>query len=86
MFWKKQKIKDLLPFPVEAPHAEYSMILSAEGDSPPSPKILDSSLKAIQAANDIDLSIISTVGHYALCRKRIYGSGPQESCGSFDGM
>ena len=59
MFWKKQKIKDLLPFPVEAPHAEYSMILSAEGDSPPSPKILDSSLKAIQAANDIDLSIIS---------------------------
>jgi predicted O-methyltransferase YrrM len=55
MFWKKQTIKDLLPFPEKAFHAEYSMIFSAHDESRPSAKLLEISLNAIQAAGKIRL-------------------------------
>lgn len=58
MFWKKKTIKDLLPPPVKAAHGEYSMILSAHDDVPPTPSMIELSLKAIDKASEIDLSQI----------------------------
>lgn len=60
MFCKRQSIKDLLPPPVKAQHAEYSMILSAS-DSPAllTNELLDLSLKAIREAADVGLGEIA---------------------------
>ncbi len=59
MFWKKKTVKDFLPFPVKAAHAEYSMILSTH-DDPFCPHLLDLSLKAALKAKTIDLSSVSS--------------------------
>ena len=59
MIWKKRKIKDLLPFPVKADHAEYSMILSSHDDLGPTESLIELSMKAIQYAKKSDLTAIS---------------------------
>jgi predicted O-methyltransferase YrrM len=60
MIWKKKTIKDLLPPPVKASHGEYSMILSAHDEpSRPSPELLLTGLRAVQAASKIDLSFLN---------------------------
>lgn len=56
MFWKKKTAKDLLPPPVRADHAEYSMILSSHDDTPPSKNLVQLSMQAIHEAAKIDLS------------------------------
>jgi hypothetical protein len=56
-FWKKPRVKELLPHPVGAAHAEYSLILSTHDDPhPPTRSLIETSLAAIRAALDIDLS------------------------------
>jgi predicted O-methyltransferase YrrM len=59
MFWKKPSIKQLLPPPVKAAHAEYSMIASTHDDpSKPTSTLLDLSLEAITAARSANLSFV----------------------------
>lgn len=59
MIWKRKTIQDLLPPPVKVSHGEYSMILSAHDEpSRPNEELLKLSLKAIQAAANVDLSFL----------------------------
>jgi predicted O-methyltransferase YrrM len=56
MFWKKNSIKELLPPPVQAEHAEYSMILSAcDKQALLTPELLSLSLKAIEQAASVEI-------------------------------
>jgi predicted O-methyltransferase YrrM len=60
MFFKKPSIKDLLPYPVQADHGEYSMIFSQHDEkSFASPSLLEISLQAIQKASSTDLTDLS---------------------------
>ncbi len=59
MFWKKKTVRDFLPFPVKAAHAEYSMIFSAH-DDPACETLLDLALQAATKAKNLDLSDISS--------------------------
>jgi predicted O-methyltransferase YrrM len=60
MFWKKPSLKSLLPPPVKANHAEYSMILSLHDDpARPTPSLIELSLRAIEHASRADLSELS---------------------------
>lgn len=67
MFRKKSSIKQLLPPPVQAEHAEYSMILSAR-DQPAklTPHLLQVSLKAIEHAARIDLGEVGKRNQQAI--------------------
>ena len=53
-------LKKLLPPPVQARHAEYSMLFSADDDiSRPSPYLLSIALQAVQQAQHVSLAAIS---------------------------
>ncbi len=56
LFRKKASIKELLPPPVRAEHAEYSMILSAcDKQALLTPELLQLSLKAIELASKVEI-------------------------------
>jgi predicted O-methyltransferase YrrM len=59
-FFKKKKPQDVLPYPTDASHQEYSLILSQHDEkAKPSSKLILLSLQAIEKANTIDLSHLS---------------------------
>ena len=60
MFRKKSIIKKLLPYPIEASHQEYSMIVSAHDDkATATPSLLKLSFDAIQKAHTADLEEVN---------------------------
>lgn len=49
----------VLPFPVKARHAEYSLVVSADDESGPSERLLDVGLAAAQRARSVSLEAVS---------------------------
>ena len=49
----------VLPFPVKARHAEYSLVISSDDETKPSDRLLDVGLAAAQRARSVDLSQVS---------------------------
>jgi hypothetical protein len=57
---KDRAVRTVLPQPVEARHAEYSMLFSADDDvAPPTPRLLDIALAAVAAARTVELTTAS---------------------------
>lgn len=53
--WKRQLLERLLPVPFSAPHLEYSLIASLEGEAQPSERLISVAIQAIQHAREISL-------------------------------
>lgn len=53
--WKRGLLARVLPPPVQARHVEYSLIASSDDDVPPSERLLDIAMRAIQQARHLRL-------------------------------
>jgi predicted O-methyltransferase YrrM len=57
---RRRLLRDLLPFPVSARHIEYSLLVSLDDEpAQPSQRLLDISLRGVEAARTVDLAGIS---------------------------